>query len=1053
MVKRLVHFALDQKAATLIAIGVLVVFGIYSFREIPVEAFPDPDDVHVQVITLWPGQASEEMESLVTRPIEMGLNGTPHLSNLRSVSMFGLSVVTLTFEDGTEDNLARTLVMQGMQGVNLPQAAQWQLGALTNSTGEIFRYVVRAPGWKLEEVRAIEDWVVEPALREVPGVGDVNGFGGGTKQYQVCVDPARLAQHAVTFQQVFTAVQNNNVNVAGDVLRSGDQMFVIRGVSLLKDVADIGAISVASQNGRPVFVRDVAEVRTGMAPRQGIVGFYRAADTSGPAEDIDDVVEGIVLHRKGTNALDVVQGVKKKVEFLNRFRLPKGVQLVQTYDRTELVDQTLHTVFHNLAEGALLVIVILLVFTSSLRSALIVATVIPLSLLCTFIALYLRDIPANLLSFGAVDFGIIVDASVVIVEGMLVRKALVTATNGGRLPSDFNFTEMVRDVATHLGRPLLFGNLIIITALLPIFTFQRVEGRIFRPMAYTIGSAILGATFFTFTLMPLLAAVFLRGGGDPGPNFLVRHIKSGYEKLLRAALDFKVIPILTAVVLLAFALFLGAQLGTEFLPKLDEGNIWMKIVQPLSVSKERSKDTERHVRAILKTFPEVAMIYSQLGRPEDGTDTKGINNIEWGVILKRKSEWTTRGPDGRVVDKEGLIALMDEKIHEIPGLILNFSQVIEDNVSEALSGVQGELVIKLFGDDLTALQSTAEDIRHALTDTPGVADLAVEQLFGQPNLNIRVKREAIARYGLDTQTVLNLVQTGLGGQAYGSLLEGQRRFDIAVRLDESVRDIPAKIASLWVDTPGGQRVPLSQLAEVRLEDGANRISRDRNSRRAAIKCNIRGRDMGSFVADAQQRVASRVKLPPGYTVTWEGQFENQQRANARLMVIIPLSLLAVVFLLFWALQRLRYCALIMIDVPFALVGGVTALWLTHTNLGVSAIIGFVAISGVSVLNGLIMVGQFNTLRAKGSTLREAVVHGACVRIRPVLMTALMASIGMLPMAISHDIGSEVQRPLALVVVGGMLSAVILTLFILPTLYEWIERAFPAPVTVPEGLIE
>jgi cobalt-zinc-cadmium resistance protein CzcA len=979
--------------------------------------------------------------------------------------MFGLSVVTLTFEDGVNDNFARAQVLEKMQAVTLPSDAQWQLAALATSTGEIYRYIVRGPKERLEELRALQDWVIEPRLRQVSGVADVVPFGGGIKQYQVVVDPALLVQHNVTLAQVATALQNNNTNVGGGRLPAGEQTFVIRGVAAVTDIGDIGGIVVASLNGRPVYVRDVAEVRTGMAPREGAVAFYRApekqeasigslspnashstpeAHASG-GEEIDDVVEGIVLNRKGTNALTVIEGVKQQVAFLNQYVLPRGVELVEVYDRSELVNQTVHTVLHNLAEGAALVLLILFIFTSSLRGALIVAAVIPLSLLTAFLALYLADTPANLLSFGAVDFGIIVDAAVVIVEAVLVKRLLVEAST--------DFTGLVRHTASHLGRPILFSKLIVIISLIPIFTFQRVEGRIFRPLAYTVAAAIVGATILTLTFTPLACSTLLRRGKPKAPTALVRAITFAYDRVLRLGLRYKAVPVAVTLVLVTGTLLIGPRLGSEFLPKLDEGNIWLVIKMPLSTSRERALEISGEVRNILKSFPESRLIYAQQGRPDDGTDAKGQNNLEVAVYLRPHEQWTTRDEHGRIVDKEGLVRLMNEKLEKLPGLELNFSQVIEDNVNEALSGVQGELAVKIFGDDLKVLQETGEKVRLVMSRVPGVADLAVEQLSGQPNINIALRRDEMSRFGLDAQTVLSLVETGLGGKAIGNILEKQRRFDISLRLSEDWRQTPEQIGRLWVDTPGGQRIPLAQLADIKLEEGASRIARDQNSRRIAIKCGVRGRDMGGFVAEAQQAVARQVKLPPGYTITWEGQFENQRRATARLAIVVPLSILAVFTLLFWAFQRLRYALLIILNVPLALIGGIALLYFSGTNLSVSAMIGFIFLFGASVQNGLILVGQFNTLRALGKSLHEAVVEGAHARVRPVLMTALMASLGMFPAATSHGIGSEVQRPLALVILGGMLSAVVLTLFLLPVLYEWTESTWPSPVSAPEGLIE
>lgn len=1044
MIKKVVDFALDQPLLTLVLAAVLIGYGVYAYRELPVEAFPDPDDVHVQVITLWPGQAAEDVEKQVTLPCEQQLNGTPNLTSLRSVSMFGLSVVTMTFEDGTDDNLARQQVLEKMQGVTLPASAQWQLAPLSTSTGEVYRYVIRAPHVKLEEVRALEDWVIEPALRQVSGVADINAFGGGIKQYQVFVKPELLSQNRVTLQQVFQALQNNNSNTGGNILRTGEQSLVVRGVNALGGVSDIENVAIANYNGHPVYVGNVADVRTGMAPRQGIVAFYRKMP-DGKVEQSDDIVEGIVVSRKGTNALRVIEGIKAKVAQINQRMLPPGVRLEQTYDRTDLVEQTLHTVMHNLIEGSLLILLISLLFTSSWRAAVVICLVIPLSLLSAFIVLHLEGVAANLLSFGAVDFGILVDAAVVIVEAILVRQVLA--------PPDADFRELVRHTSIGLGRPMLFAKVILIVALIPIFTFQRVEGRIFRPMALTIAGAILGATVVTLTLVPLASSFLLKRRTASHENLLTGWLKAGYARVLRAALNYKAAVIGLTTTVLALTAYVGMHLGTEFLPKLDEGNIWLSVDMPLSISPEQAKENERRIRRILTSFPESRVVYTQLGRPDDGTDAKRFNNLEVAVYLPPHEQWVTKGPDGKVVDKDGLIKLMNDQLQQLPGLECNFSQYIEDNVEEALSGVKGELAIKLFGDDLKTLQRKGEEIEKVISSVPGSADVAVEELTGQPNLTIEPNRQAIARYGLDGQTVLSLVETGLGGKIAGSLLEGQRRFDVSVRLDEPARNAVSHISDLWVDTPSGQRVPLATLASIKLEEGASKIMRDYNRRRIAVRCGVRGRDMGSFVEECQREVAKRVTLPPNYYLTWEGQFANQRRAAARLGIIVPLSLLGVLALLFFAFKRLRYALLIMLNVPFVLVGAVALLYLTHTNLSVSAMIGFIALAGVSVLNGTVLVGQFNQFRAHGMPLHESVVEGSKVRLRPVLMCALMAAIGMYPAATSHGVGSEVQRPLALVILGGMLSAVVLTLIVLPVLYELIEYYLPAEVTVPEGLVD
>lgn len=1050
MIKKLISFAIEQRLVVAALLVIFVGYGLYAFDWLPVEAFPDVDDPQVQILTQYPGQSAEDVEAQITRPTEEQLNSVPQLKSMRSTSIFGLSVVTMTFEDDVDLNISRANVLNAMQQVSLPTGVQWQMGSLTTSVDEVYRYVIDDPYHKIEEIRAVQDWVLEPSFRQLEGVGDFETYGGALKQYQVFVKPEKLSQHGVTLPQVFAVLQNNNLNVGGNILKSGQQALVIRGTGLLRNVDDIGNVPIATYNARPVYIRDVAEVTTGPGPRQGISAITEKM-SDGKLLQIDDVIEAVVLNRQGTDALRVIQRIQAQVDHLNNDVLPQvlpGARIIPTYDRTDLVKTTLHTVLHNLVLGGILILIVSVIFTSNLRAAVVIWLVIPLALLSAFVALYLKGIPANLLSFGAVDFGILVDAAVVIVEAILCAKLAA-----GPSP---DFDLLVRDTSSGLARSMMFSQLILIVALIPIFTFQRVEGRIFRPMALTFAGAIVGAIIVTFTIVPLCSAMFLKYG-KPKPENIVSHLlRQGYGRVINVLLDFPLPTLAVAALILIGAVLLATQLGTEFLPKLDEGNIWLDVNMPLSISPDAAKENERKLRRILAEFPESREIVTQLGRPEDGYDDKGWNHIEVAVFFPSRDKWVTRDPKtGSVVDKDGLIAQMNERlIRALPGCTFNFSQVIEDNVEEALSGVQGELVIKLFGDDLPTLQKKGEELSRIIAGVPGNADLECEQLQGQPDLKVEVDRAAVARYGTDAQTVLSLVQTGLGGQAAGNILEGQRTFPLSVRLAAPARKEVARIADLWVDTASGQRIPLKSLATIKLETGSSRIMRDYNRRRIAVKCSIRGRDMGSFVADAQERVSRILKptLPKGCEITWEGQFENQRRANARLMVIVPLSVLGIVVLLYWAFKRLRYAMIILSDVPFAIVGGIVILYMTHTDLSVSATIGFIALAAVSVQNGMILIGQFNHFRSKGMPLKEAVTAGAIARVRPVTMTALIALLGMLPMALSRGVGSEVQRPLALVIVGGMVSAVILTLLVLPVLYETIERWFPAEVTVPEGMV-
>ncbi len=1032
MIGRIARWALAHRVAVLGATLLLVIAGVRAFQVLPVEAFPDVQDVQVQVITPWSGHAAEEIEKVVTLPVERQMNGLPGLTNLRSVSMFGLSVVTMTFEDGTTDYFARQQALERLQQVTLPTGVQASLGPLSNATGEIYRYTVTGP-LALTELKALEDWTIEPALRTVPGVADITSFGGQVKQYQIDVDPERLAAYGVTLPQVEQAVAGANANAGGGYLSHGYEKQVVRGVGLLSSPRDIAAVSIATRTGVPVRVGDVGRVTVGGAPREGVVGKDRA----------DDVVEGIVLMRKGENAMEVLQGVRAKVAEVNRSVLPPGVRMTSFYDRATLVNHTVRTVEENLAVGAGLVLLILVVFLGDFRAALIVGLVIPLSLLCAFILMQAGHVSANLISLGAVDFGIIVDAAVVMVEAFLVRLALAPRDEGAKRLPDGEKRWLLADVAGQMGRPILFAKAIVITAFLPIFTFQRVEKRIFSPMAFTLTFALLGSLVLTLTLIPVLSSWGLRPGkldahGNPEETRATRWLVRGFTPVLDGALRHGRAVVLGALVLLAGSLALGAKLGTEFLPALDEGNIWLTVTMPVGISLEAAKNVEQDVRRVLLSYPQVAQVVSQLGRPDDGTDAKGSNNLEVLADLKPKAEWG-RGPGPHVRDKEELVARMARQLEAIPGIDLNFSQYIKDNVDEALSGVKGELVVKIFGPDLATLQQKADEVEQVLATVPGVADLGTEQQFGQPQVRFEVDRSAAARYGLAVSDVNDAIETAVGGRAVTQLLEGDRVFDVRVRYAGSARDNRAALEHLAVNAPDGRTVPLASVARVVTTEGASRISRETNERRVAIKCSVRGRDEGGFVAEAQQLVAKRVVLPPGYRLTWGGQFENQRRATARLAVIVPASIVLIFALLVSAFGSGKYAGLVLANLPFALIGGIVLLWARGIHLSVSAAVGFIALFGISVQNGVLLVSEFNRLRDDGATVDDAVRRGTLDRLRPVAMTALMAALGLLPAALSTGIGAETTRPFATVIVGGLVTSTVLTLLMLPVLYVAMER--------------
>ena len=1033
MLRSVIRFALRQRLLTLGLAVVVVLFGVRSFFLLPVEAFPDVQDVQVQVIASWTGHAAEELEKYVTLPIERTLNGTPHLTNLRSASIFGLSVVTLTFEDGTQDFFARQQVLERLQAASVPAGVQPQLAPLSNSLGEIYRYVVKGD-LPLEELKALQDWVVEPAFRTVPGVTDVVSFGGAVKQYQVDVDPARLAGVGVTLPQVELAIANANGNAGGGYITHGWERHVVRGVGLVASTDDIGNVAVVTRNGATVRVRDIGRVTIGWAPREGIV----AKDSA------DDVVQGIVLLRKGEHALPVLEGVRAKAAALNAHGLPPGVSLVSYYDRAQLVNHTVDTVRENLAVGATLVIVILLAFLGDWRAALVVGSVIPLSLLAAFILMDVNQVAANLISLGAVDFGLIVDAAVVMAEAYVVRFALESGHDLGHPVSEtsppeglapptptpaIRVQEWIAQVTETMGRPMLFSVTCVVTAFVPIFTFQRVERRIFSPMAYTLTFTLLASMLCALTVIPVLASFLMKPDGVHRETALTRFIHRLYLPARDWAFVHWRVVLGTAFGALLIALAVGARLGTEFLPQLDEGNIWLTVTLPVGVAPGAAKDIERAIRGTVRGYPQVSQVVSQLGRPDDGTDAKGFNNIEIYANLHPEAEW--RG----ITDKDSLLLDMTAKLRQIPGIQLNFSQYIKDNVEEALSGVKGELVVKVFGADLAVLQRTAGRIRDVMATIPGVADLGLEQQFGQPQIRLVADRAALARHGLAVSDLNDAIETAVGGRAVSTFLEGERQFEIRVRYVAAQRDNPAAIAALAVATPDGRTVPLGTVARVVTDEGASRISREGNERRIAVKCSVRGRDQGGFVAEAQAAVAREVPLPPGYRVTWGGQFENQRRATARLALIVPVSIGLIFLLLFSAFGSTRYAALILTNLPFALIGGVLTLWARGIHLSVSAAVGFVALFGIAVQNGILLVSEFNRRRDEGMGLDEALRTGTEARLRPVVMTALMAAIGLLPAALSTRIGAETTRPFASVIVGGLATSTVLTLLVLPILYR------------------
>jgi cobalt-zinc-cadmium resistance protein CzcA len=1011
MIRRIISFAVHQPMFMAMLMALFIGAGVAAFRSLPVEAFPDVTDVQVTVITLFAGHAPEEVEKQITIPLEIQLSGLPNAVRMFSHTQFGLSYIILTFNDEASDYFARQQVLERLQGVDLPAGVQPQLAPLSTAIGEVYRYRLQGQGLDTTELRGLQDWVVSRRLKMIPGVADVVSFGGFIKQYEVTVNTTRMKSYNVTLQQVFTALGRGNANAGGSVLEQGEQQYLIRGIGMLRSGDDIGGIVVASHNGTPLLISDIASVVTGAVPRQGLVG----------QDDDDEIVTGIVLMRKGENPSEVLKAIKGTVAAINENGLPRPARIVPFYDRTQLIGTTLSTVFRNLLEGAVLVAIVLFLFLGNVRAAAIVAVVIPLALLATFIGLRIRGIPANLLSLGAMDFGIIVDGAVIVLENIF--RHLHEQREQHR-----DARAIVLDAATEVGRPTVFSIVIIILAHLPIFTLQRHEGRIFAPMAYTVVSALIGSLLFSLTLVPLLCLYLLNKSTVTEENALVRACKRLYRPVLATALAHRVPVLAAAVAALAGSLALAPRLGTEFLPELNEGSIWINLMLPPGISVTEASRQMARVRSVIRKIPEVRTVVSKTGRPEDGTDPKMINMAEFLVDLKPAAEWRPH------LSKEALVDQMNTALQALPGIEPSFSQPIRDNVLESISQIDGQIVIKVFGEDMNVLRRSAADVLRAIAPVRGVARAFVDRGGQVPQLQIEIDRARAARYGLNVADVEDVIETALGGRTATELWEGERRFGVVVRLGEEERRNPEAIRNVLVDTPAGVRVPLSDVASVAVGSGAMNIARESGTRVMAIGVFIQGRDMGGVVADMQQRVKASVRFPTGYYATWGGEFENQQRAMSRLSLIVPISILLIFVILFNAFGSIKDASLILLNVPFALIGGILALYLTGIHLSVSAAIGFIALFGQAVLNGVVMVSYFNQLRRAGASAHDAALEGSMVRLRTVLMTTMLAMLGLMPMALSHSIGSEVQRPLAVVIIGGLFSAAVLTLIVLPALF-------------------
>ena len=1031
MIRKLVDFALENRFMMLAAAVLLFGWGAISFHQLPIEAYPDVADNYVEIITQWPGISAEQIEQQVTIPLEIAMNGVPHVVHLRSFSLFGLSDLKLIFDDEEENAWNRERVLERLSQVPLPPGVSPQMGTDWSPVGQIYFFTLKSsnPQYDVMDLKSIEDWIVEKNFKSVPDIVDVSSFGGPTREYQVRLDPTKLISYGLSIAQVEQQLANNNINAGGSFIEAGQQQINIREVGLVRTVRDIENTVLTAKNGTALRVKDIAVVAQGPKIRLG--QFARAIHREdGKIIDNDDVVSGIVLLRKGANADDALAGIHAKVKELNDRILPPGVKVVPFIDRSDLVHFTTHTVLHNLTEGIVLVVIVLFLFVGNVRAAIIVALTIPFSLLFAATCLNLKGIPANLLSLGALDFGMVVDGAVVMVENIV--RHMTHPKNSSR-----NTMDVVREAAHEVQRPVFYAIAIIITAYLPIFTLQRVEGRLFRPMAWTVAFALLGALIFSMLIAPVLSTLLFREGVKEWRNPAMAFLTDHYRKAVRHAIEHRGLTVGVGLAGLALAIFLVSSgvIGSEFLPHLDEGAIWVRGTLASSVGPSESIKIANQARTLLCSFPEVPECTSQVGRPDDGTDATGFFNTEYFVDLKPKEEWR---PVFRQ-DKDRLIAAMNRELEKIPGVTWGFSQPIEDNMEEAVSGVKGELATKIYGDDLKVLEEKADQIVNAMQQVRGIEDLGVFRVLGQPNINFEVNREQAARYQINVTDIQDAIQTAVGGSALTQVLQGEQRYDLVLRYLPQYRTTKEALEDIRLLSPSGERVSLAELCTIKEQDGGSEIYREENQRYVAIKYSVRGRDLGGAVEEAMRKVNAQVQLPRGYHIDWEGEYESQKRAQARLLIIVPLTILMIFMIIYSMFRSPKWAVLILATVAMASAGGLLALLLTGTHFSVSSGVGFLALFGVSVQTGVIMLEYINQLRALGNTIEESAIDGAVLRLRPIMMTMLVATLGLLPAALSHAIGSDSQRPFAIVIVGGLMVNLAMSIFILPTLYVWLAR--------------
>ncbi|MFD0793052.1 efflux RND transporter permease subunit [Mucilaginibacter litoreus] len=1023
LIKNIIYFSLRHRAMVFFLTTVLAVLGVWSYLNTPIETFPDVTNTQIIVIAQWPGRSAEEVEKMVTIPMETVLNSVQKKVNLRTTSSFGLSYLRIIFDDDVDDAFARQQVLSRLMNAELPDGVKPEVEPPYGPTGEIYRYTLKSKTASIHELTAIQDWVLDRQFKSIPGVADVNSFGGEEKTYEVSVNPALLQKYGLTSLDVYNAINRSNINVGGDVIEKNDQAFVVRGIGLINNISEIQNIIIKNVNNVPILARNVADIKESGLPRLGQVSRDRQKD----------VIEGIIVMRKGENPAIVLDKIREKVADLNNNILPKDVKIDTFYDRTNLMDFCTETVIHNLLEGIILVTVIVFFFMADWRTTLTVAIIIPLALLFAFICMRIKGMTANLLSMGAVDFGIIIDGAVVMVEGIFVALDHRAKELGMEKFNKIAKLGLFKNVGAEMGKAIFFSKLIIITCLIPIFAFQKVEGKMFSPLAYTLGFALLGALLFTLTLVPALSSILLKKNVKEKHNPVVSFFENGIRRMFGFTYKNQKLSLIIALVFMLLTFFSAKFLGTEFLPELNEGALWVEAELPMSVSLNQAEGINQKMMQILEKFPEVKQTLAQVGRTNDGTDPKGFFNVQIQVDLKPKKEWK------RGLTEEELIDEMDTQLRKLPGIVYNYSQPIRDNVDEAVAGVNASMAVKIFGPDFQELDKKADEVMAQLKGVQGVDDLGVLRNLGQPEFRIELDQQKMALYGVSTADANAVIEMAIGGKAATQLYEGERKFDIRIRYQKQYRDTEEKIENLMVPTLNGSKISIKEISTIKQLTGPAFIFRDNNTRYIAVKFSVRGRDLGSTIAEAQKKVNGHVKLQQGYSFTWNGEFENQIRASNTLSHVVPICLLVIFLILYITFGNAKDAVLVILNVPFALIGGILALHITHTNFSISAGIGFIALFGVCIQNGVILISVFKKNLEEHMPLNTAILEGVISRVRPVVMTALMAAIGLMPAAISTGIGSETQKPLAIVVIGGLVTSTILTLLILPVIYSIVYR--------------